>query len=78
MFTTRGLKASMEFIEETGMATRSWLLGSKDLECDGGWRHEDNEAGRNPEEVERRGERAEEVERDMEGRIVERERGGVG
>ena len=78
MFTTRGLKASMKFLEETGMATRSWLLGSKDLECDGGWRHEDNEAGGNPEEVERRGEREEEVERDMEGRIVERERGGVG
>ena len=78
MFTTRGLEASMTFLEETGIATWAWLLGSKDLECDGGWCHEDNEAGWNSEEEERRGERAEDVERDMEGRIVERERGGVG
>ena len=78
MFTTRGLKASMKFLEETGMATRAWLLGSKDLECDGGWRHEDNEAERNLEEEQRRGERAEEVERDVEGSRLERERGGVG
>ena len=77
MFTTRGLKASMKFLEETGMATRSWLLGSKDLECDGGWRHEDNEAGRNSEDEERRVERAEEVQREAEERREERERGGV-
>jgi hypothetical protein len=78
MFTTRGLKASMTFLEETGMATRAWLLGSKDLECDGGWRHEDIEAERILEEEERRGERAEEVEIDVEGGRLERERGGVG
>ena len=60
------------------MATRAWLLGSKDLECDGGWRHEDNEAGRNSEDEERRGERAEEVEREADERREERERGGVG
>ena len=78
MFTTRGLKASMKFLEETGMATRAWLIGSKDLECDGGWRHTDNEARGNPEEEERREERAEEVGREAEGRREERERGGVG
>ena len=78
MFTTRGLKASIKFLEETGMATRAWLLGGKDLECDGGWRHEDNEVGRNLEEEERREERAEEVEREGGGRREERERGGVG
>jgi hypothetical protein len=78
MFTTRGLKASITFLEETGIATRAWLIGSKDLECDGGWRHEDNETGMNPEEEERRGERAEEVEREAEERREERERGGVG
>ena len=78
MFTTRGLKASMTFLEETGIATRAWLLGSKDLECDGGWRHEDNEAGWIPEEEERREERAEEVGREAGGRREERERGGVG
>ena len=78
MFTTRGLKASITFLEETGMATHAWLLGSKDLEYDGGWRHEDNEAERNLEEEERREERAEEVEREVAGRREERERGGVG
>ena len=78
MFTTRGLKASMTFQEETGIATRSWLLGSKDLECDGGWRHEDDETGWSPEEEERRGERAEEVGREAGGRREESERGGVG
>ena len=78
MFTTRGLKATMKFLEETGMATRTWLTGSKDLECDGGWRHNDTETGENPEEEERRGERAEEVAREVEGRSEERERGGVG
>ena len=78
MFTTRGLKASMTFLEETGMATRTWLTGSKDLECDGGWRHGDNEVRGNPEQEDRRGERAEEVEREADGRREERERGGVG
>ena len=78
MFTTRGLKAAMTFLEETGMATRAWLTESNDLECDGGWRHRDNEAGGNPEEEDRRGERAEEVEREAGGRRGERERGGVG
>ena len=78
MFTNRGLKATMTFLEKTGMATRAWLRGSKDLECDGGWRHRDNEVGGNPEEEHRRGERAEEVEREAGGRRVERERGGVG
>ena len=78
MFTTRGLKASLKFLEETGMATRARLIGSKDLKCDGVWRHGDNEGGGNPEEEERRGERAEEVERDARGRREARERGGVG
>ena len=68
----------MTFLEETGIATRAWLLGSKDLECDGGWRHEDNEAGLTLEEEKRREERAEEVGREAGGRRKERERGGVG
>src|SRR5712671_3998823 len=50
MFTTRGLKASLKFLEETGMATRAWLIGSKNLECDGGWRHANDEGGGNLEE----------------------------
>src|SRR3978361_2073002 len=58
MFTTRGLKAVMTFLEKTGMATRAWLRGSNDLECDGGWRHKNDEAGGNPEEEDRKGERA--------------------
>jgi len=78
LFTTRGLKASLTFLEETGMATRAWLIGSKNLECDGGWRHRDNEVEGNSEEEERRGERAEEVEREAGRRREERERGGVG
>src|SRR6266481_6826287 len=64
MFTTRGLKASLKFLEETGIATRPWLIGSKDMECDGGWRHGDNHDGREPDEVGRREERAEEVGRE--------------
>ena len=78
MFTTRGLKASLKFLEETGMATRSWLIGSKELECDGEWRHGDNEVRGNPEEEERREERAGEVEREAGQRGEESERGGVG
>jgi hypothetical protein len=78
MFTTRGLKATMTFLEKTGMATRAWLIGSKDLECDGGWRHGDDEVRRNPEELERQVERAEEVEREVGGRREQRDRGGVG
>ena len=78
MFTTRGLNAAMTFLEETGMARSAWLRWSKDLECDGGWRHGDNEVGGDPEEEDRRGERAEEVEREVGGRRWQRERGGVG
>ena len=61
MFTSKGLKASLTFLEETGIATRSWLRGSKNLECDGGWRHADTEDGEHPEEEDRRGERAEDL-----------------
>jgi hypothetical protein len=69
MFTTRGLKASMTFLEETRIAMHAWLRGSKDLECDQRWSHANDE----DEEIERltgrrRGERAEEVEREAEGR----------
>ena len=78
MFTTRGLKASMKFLEETGMATRAWLIGSKDLECDGGWRHANDEEGGNPEGEERREERAEQVEREVGLGRRGRERDGVG
>ena len=87
MFTSKGLKASLTYLEETGIATRSWLRGSKNLECDGGWRHADTEDGEHPEEEDRRGERAEEVEREMgetgewgerRERRERRERGGVG
>ncbi len=78
MFTTRGLKASLKFLEETGMATRSWLIGSKELECDGEWRHGDNEVRGNPEEEDRREERAGEVDREAGERREESERGGVG
>ena len=78
MFTSRGLKASLTFLEETGIATRSWLRESKDLECDGGWRHGDEEGGKEEEEVGRRGERAEEVAREMGERRGEEEGGGVG
>jgi hypothetical protein len=79
MFTTRGLKASMTFLEETGIATRAWLKGSKDMECDRGWSHANDE----DEEIERetggrRGERAEEVEREVGGRGREQGRNGVG
>ena len=78
MFTTRGLKAAMTFLEQTGIATRAWLRGSNDLECDGGWSHGNDEAGGNPEEEDRRGERAEEVKREVGERRAGRERGGVG
>ena len=78
MFTTRGLKASMAFLEETGIATRAWLRGSKDLECDGGWRHRNEDDGGEEEDDVRRRERAEEVERDEVLRGGEQERGGVG
>jgi ribonuclease HI len=78
MFTTRGLKASLTFLEETGIATRAWLRGSKDLECDGGWRHGDERDGNEGEDGGRREERAEQVEREVGGRRGEQERGGVG
>jgi hypothetical protein len=78
MFTSRGLKASLTFLEETGIATRSWLRGSTDLECGGGWRHGDEEGGVEEEEVGRRGERAEQVEREVGERRGESERRGVG
>jgi hypothetical protein len=80
MFTSRGLKASLTFLEETGIATRAWLRGSKELECDGGWRHGDE----GEEEVGdgdgggRREERAGQVERELGGGRGESERGGVG
>ena len=78
MFTTRGLKASMAFLEETGIATRAWLRGSKELECDAGWHHRNDEDGGDEEDDVRRRERAEEVERDEVSRGGEQERGGVG
>jgi hypothetical protein len=78
VFTTRGLKATMTFLEETGIATRAWLRGSEDLECDGGWRHGHNEETFDGDEAGRREERAEEVERERRERRGEQERGGVG
>ena len=77
VFTTRGIKATLAFLEETGIATRTWLRGNKDLECDGGWRHADDEDIVDGEEVGRRGERAEEVERESGVGRGEQERGGV-
>src|SRR6266852_5025322 len=78
MFTTKGLKASLTFLEETGIATCAWLRGSKDLECDGRGRHGNDEAGGNPEEGGRREERAEQVESEERTRNGARERGGMG
>jgi hypothetical protein len=80
MFTTKGIKASITFLEETGIATRAWLRGSKDLECDGGWRHgnEGEEEEGDGEERGRREERARQVERDFGGGRGGSERGGVG
>ena len=78
MFTSRGLKASLTFLEETGIATRSWLRGSTNLECDGGWSHGDDDNEDERDDRGRREERAEEVEREVgRGRVVP-ERGGVG
>ena len=68
----------MTFLEKTGIATRAWLRGSKDLECDGGWRHGDEEVIVDGEEAGRRGERAEEVERESRERRGEQERGEMG
>ena len=65
----------MTFLEETGIATRAWLRGSKNLECDGGWRHSEDEAGGEGEEGLRREERGEEVQRECGEREGER-RGG--
>jgi hypothetical protein len=78
MFTSRGLKASLTFLEETGIATRSWLRGSTELECDGGWRHGDDDDEAERDDRSRREERAEEVEREVGSRRVVSERGGVG
>jgi hypothetical protein len=78
MYTSKGLKASLTFLEKTGIATRAWLRGSKDLECDGGWRHGEEANGREEEESGRREERAEQVEREAGRRLEMEERGGVG
>jgi ribonuclease HI len=78
VFTSRGIKATMTFLEETGIATRAWLKGSKDLESDGGWRHREDEDFVGDEEAGRRGERAEEVERESREMRGRQERGGVG
>ena len=48
MHTGKGLQAVMKFLEETGVATRMWILGPKDDLVGGfGWSHmrDDGEEG---------------------------------
>ena len=61
MYTGKGLQAVMKFLEETGVATRTWILGPRDdLVGSFGWSHirDDGEEGVG-EEREARGEAAE-------------------
>jgi ribonuclease HI len=48
MHTTRGLAATLKFLEDTGVGTRTWILGPRDVETGGfGWSHmrDDEERG---------------------------------
>ena len=52
MHTGKGLRATLEFLEETGVGTRTWILGPRDEHVGGfGWSHirddgvEEGEAG---------------------------------
>ena len=61
MHTGKGLQAVLEFLEETGVGTRKWMLGPRDEETDGfGWSHIGDEGERSGGHEE--GERGEEEE----------------
>ena len=53
-FTTKGLQATLKFLESTGTGTRTWILGSTNEEDYGGWGNQKEEW--REDEGERRGE----------------------
>ena len=56
MYTGKGLQAVMKFLEETGVATWTWILGPRDDLVGGfGWSHirDDGEEGEGEEREER-------------------------
>ena len=58
MHTGKGLQAAMEFLETTGVGSRTWILGpKKDLVGGDGWSHirDDTERGEGDEEERRSG-----------------------
>ena len=59
MHTGKGLQAVLEFLEKTGVGSRTWILGpKKDLVGGFGWSHirdDGNEGGEGNEEEGRRG-----------------------
>ena len=59
MHTGKGLQAVLEFLEKTGVGSRTWILGpKKDLVGGFGWSHirdDGNEGGEADEQEERRG-----------------------
>ena len=62
MHTGKGLQAVVKFLEETGIGTRTWILGPKNDEVNGfGWSHmrDDGDDGEEGEERERAGEHEE-------------------
>ena len=58
MHTGKGLQAAMEFLETTGVGSRTWILGpKKDLVGGYGWSHirDDTEGGEGDKEERRSG-----------------------
>ena len=58
MYTGKGLQAVLKFLEETGVAIRTWILGPRYDLVDGfGWSHirDDGEGGDGEEREERGG-----------------------